>query len=102
MKKIILLSFAALLAIVSYGQSPYGNSVAKAKAKISASVKAQKKSLHDQAEALEASQARMVEKYNAYCRNMMEKWGDMDFIQSTKKSWVEYSEESDSRSIVDF
>lgn len=102
MKKFILLSFAALLAIASYGQSPYGNSVAKAKAKISAGVKAQKKSLHDQAEALEASQARMVEKYNAYCRNMMEKWGDMDFIQSTKKSWVEYSEESDSRSIVDF
>ena len=102
MKKFILLSCATLLAIASYGQSPYGNSVAKAKAKLTASVKAGQKTLHDQTEALEASQKRMVEKYKAYCENMMKKWGDVDFIQSTKKSWVEYSEENDSRSIVDF
>ena len=32
----------------------------------------------------------------------MQKWGDADFIQSTNKSWVDYSQENDSRSIVDF
>lgn len=102
MKKLILLSLAALLATASYGQSPYGNSVAKAKAKMATSVKAAKKSLHNQKESFDASQARMLEKYNTYCRNLMQKWGDADFIQSTNKSWVDYSQENDSRSIVDF
>ena len=102
MKKFILLSLAALLATASYGQSPYGNSVAKAKAKMATSVKAAKKSLHNQKEAFDASQARMLEKYNTYCKNLMQKWGDADFIQSTNKSWVDYSQENDSRSIVDF
>jgi membrane-bound lytic murein transglycosylase C len=102
MKKFILLSLAALLVTASYGQSPYGNSVAKAKAKMATSVKAAQKSLHNQKEAFDASQARMLEKYNTYCRNLMQKWGDADFIQSTNKSWVDYSQENDSRSIVDF
>ena len=102
MKKLILLSLAALLATASYGQSPYGNSVAKAKAKMATSVKAAKKSLHNQKESFDASQARMLEKYNTYCKNLMQKWGDADFIQSTNKSWVDYSQENDSRSIVDF
>ena len=91
MKKFILLSLAALLATASYGQSPYGNSVAKAKAKMATSVKAAQKSLHNQKEAFDASQARMLEKYNTYCKNLMQKWGDADFIQSTNKSWVEFT-----------
>ena len=102
MKKILLLSLAALIATASYGQSSFSSTVAKTKAKMTASVKTGQKNLHEQKVAFDETQARILEKYNAYCKKMMQLWGDTDAVQSTKKSWVDYSENNDSRSIVDF
>lgn len=102
MKKIVLLSFAVLLATASYGQSAFGDKVASTKAKITSNFQSSQSNIQDQQRAAEASLAKTMANYDAYCKKMMKLWGDASEVQSTMKSWVDYSKTSDSRSIVDF
>lgn len=41
-------------------------------------------------------------KYEAYKKKVMGMWGDKEMVESTKKTWVDYSEDLKSRTNVDF
>lgn len=40
--------------------------------------------------------------YEAFKKEVMEKWGDRTMIESSQKKWVEYGEDKSSRTTVDF
>ena len=42
------------------------------------------------------------EAYDNFVKKMNDMWGSDNFVESTDKDWVEYSEDGNSRSIVDF
>ena len=102
MKKLVLVLLAVLVTVVSYGQSSLEKKMADTKAKMTASFNANQKNLQGQKSSYEASQQRLKEKYEAYCNRLMSMWGDKTMVESTKKEWVEYTNNDESRSIVDF
>ena len=102
MKKLVLVLLAVLVTVVSYGQSSLEKKMADTKAKMTASFNANQKNLQGQKSSYEASQQRLKEKYEAYCNRLMSMWGDKTVVESTKKEWVEYTNNDESRSIVDF
>lgn len=102
MKKLVLVLVAVLFTVASYGQSAFEKKVAETKAKMSSNYSTSQASLQNQKESYEASQQRLKERYEAYCKKMMGKWGDKTMVESTKTEWVEYSNNDESRSIVDF
>ena len=40
--------------------------------------------------------------YEAFKKEIMDKWGDRTMVESSQKKWVEYGEDKDSRTTVDF
>lgn len=102
MKKLILVSMAALLAVSSYGQSPFEKKVSETKAKMTSNYNANRSNLQKQKDSYEDSQEKLKERYEAYCKRIMGLWGDKEMVESTQKDWVEYNDNDESRSIVDF
>ncbi len=45
---------------------------------------------------------RLKAEHEAFRKRVLEKWGDSTMVESTKKIWVEYSDDLSSRSRVDF
>ena len=70
MKKILLLSFVVLLATASYGQSAFGDKVASTKAKITSNFQSSQSNIQDQQRAAEASLAKIMVNYDAYCKKV--------------------------------
>ena len=102
MKKLILVSMAALLAVSSYGQSPFEKKVSETKAKMTSNYNANRSNLQKQKDSYEDSQDKLKERYEAYRKRIMGLWGDKEMVESTQKDWVEYNDNDESRSIVDF
>ena len=50
----------------------------------------------------EERREKLWEEHEAFRRKVMAQWGDLVMVESTKKEWVEYSEDQTRRSIVDF
>lgn len=50
----------------------------------------------------EERRAKLWEEHEAFRRKVMAQWGDLEMVESTKKEWVEYSNDQRRRSIVDF
>ena len=50
----------------------------------------------------EERRAKLWEEHEAFQRKVMAQWGDLEMVESTKKEWVEYSNDQRRRSIVDF
>ena len=50
----------------------------------------------------EEKRQKLMEEYEAFRRNIRVRWGEDEPLESTRKEWVEYSEDLSSRSIVDF
>lgn len=50
----------------------------------------------------EEKRLKFLEEHEAFRKKVMRLWGEKEMIESTKKDWVEYSDDLSSRSIVDF
>lgn len=50
----------------------------------------------------EEHRQRLWEEHEAFRRKVMKEWGDKEMVESTRKEWVEYSDDQRRRSIVDF
>lgn len=50
----------------------------------------------------EEKRQKLLEEHEAFRRRVMSMWGEEELVESTKKEWVEYSDDLSSRSIVDF
>lgn len=50
----------------------------------------------------ERKRQKIWEEHEAFCRRVMNQWGEDEMVESTVKDWVEYSDDLSSRSIVDF
>lgn len=91
MKKLYLILFLVIASIASHAQT-YQNS-------ITARAEKRMRQIKDRAK---AKQARILAEYDEFCRKVMTEWGDKEMIESTRKEWVEYSNDQRRRSIVDF
>ena len=91
MKKLYLILFLVIASLASHAQT-YQNS-------ISARAEKRMRQIKDRAK---AKQARILAEYDEFCRKVMTEWGDKEMIESTRKEWVEYSNDQRRRSIVDF
>ena len=81
MKKLILVSMAALLAVSSYGQSPFEKKVSETKAKMTSNYNANRSNLQKQKDSYEDSQEKLKERYEAYCKRIMGLWGDKEMVE---------------------
>ena len=65
-----------------------------------------KKEFADSADAALADyldyEAKLFDEYKAFRNEVMQTWGDSVVVESSRKEWVEYSDDGKSRSIVDF
>ena len=91
MKKLYLILFLVIASLASHAQT-YQNS-------ITARAEKRMRQIKDRAK---AKQARILAEYDEFCRKVMTEWGDKEMIESTRKEWVEYSNDQRRRSIVDF
>lgn len=91
MKKLYLILFLVIASLASHAQT-YQNS-------ITARAEKRMRQIKDRAK---AKQARILAEYDEFCRKVMTEWGDKEMVESTKKEWVEYSNDQRRRSIVDF
>ena len=91
MKKLYLILFLIIASLASHAQT-YQNS-------ITARAEKRMRQIKDRAK---AKQARILAEYDEFCRKVMTEWGDKEMIESTRKEWVEYSNDQRRRSIVDF
>ena len=91
MKKLYLILFLVIASLASHAQT-YQNS-------ITARAENRMRQIKDRAK---AKQARILAEYDEFCRKVMTEWGDKEMVESTKKEWVEYSNDQRRRSIVDF
>lgn len=91
MKKLSLIIVLAIASLASYAQT-YQNS-------ITARAEERMKQIKDRAKAKQSS---ILAEYNEFCKKVMAQWGDNEMVESTKKEWVEYSQDQSRRSIVDF
>lgn len=101
--------FAALLiAAISLPLSAQNKSTSfeeyvKAKqAGLDAYKKKYEKDLYESMEAYLAYEKKYNEEYEAYKKKVMGMWGDDEMVDSTPKTWVDYSKDLTSRSNVDF
>ena len=72
------------------------------KERLSSYKKQKEQALYESMEAYLAYEKAEKEKYEAYKKKVMGKWGDKDMVESTKTTWVDYSEDLTSRTNVDF
>ena len=91
MKKLYLILFLIIASLASHAQT-YQNS-------ITARAEKRMRQIKDRAK---AKQARILAEYDEFCRKVMTERGDKEMIESTRKEWVEYSNDQRRRSIVDF
>ena len=64
------------------------------------------KEFTDEADAALASylefESRLLEEYKQFCEEVMGEWGDSVMVESTRKEWVEYSDDRTTRTSVDW
>ena len=64
------------------------------------------KAITDEADAALASylefESKLLEEYKQFCEEVMGEWGDSVMVESTRKEWVEYSNDRTSRTSVDW
>lgn len=61
-----------------------------------------KKVLYNNMQEYLAVEKKMQQEYEAYKKKVMGMWGDDEMVDSTPKTWVDYSDDLQSRSNVDF
>lgn len=91
MKKLPLILILTIACLTSYAQG-YQN-------RITARAQERMKQITDRAKAKESS---ILAEYDRFCKKVMAQWGDSEMVESTRKEWVEYSNDYSRRSIVDF
>lgn len=105
MKRIlaVLLAAAVCLPLSAQNKSTSFEEYVKSKqAGFNSYKKKYEKGLYDSMEAYLAFEKKYNEEYEAYKKKVMGMWGDDEMVDSTPKTWVDYSEDLKSRSNVDF
>ena len=101
MRKLTVLLLIINCAVMS-AQNSVDDIMAKAQAHMNTVVSKANKEQSKILTTVENEHSRMMARYNAYCERIMGMWGDRSMVESSKKEWVEYSDNDSSRSIVDF
>ena len=96
---LILLSLFVFLPLSAQGYEEYAKAY---KERLSNYKKQKEQALYESMEAYLAYEKAEKEKYEAYKKRVMGMWGDKEMVESTKKTWVNYSDDLTSRTNVDF
>lgn len=101
MKRLIIIALMAAACMQVSAQS--FEEYAKAyNQRMNSYAKAKKDALYESMDAYLAYEKAEKEKYEAYKKKVMGMWGDKTMVESTKKTWVDYSDDLTSRTNVDF
>lgn len=102
MKKVAFTIILCILSSVCFSQNSMNDLLNKAEKKRNRILDAYEKERNKTFNDYDRQQARIMAEYDEFCSRIMKKWGDTSMIESTRKDWVEYSDDEDSRTIVDF
>lgn len=102
MKKLPLIIVLATLSLSSYAQTDRNSIIARAEERMKLITDRAKAKQSNIMADYEKKRERIMAEYDEFCKKVMEQWGDMEMVESTKKEWVEYSQDRSRRSIVDF
>ncbi|MGN1211420.1 MAG: murein transglycosylase domain-containing protein [Candidatus Cryptobacteroides sp.] len=105
MKKTLAVFFAMLTSAFVHAQVTNDSLDAyarQARESMSETVDARNREFADALEEYLAYEKKLREEYEEYKAKVIEQWGDSAMVESSRKVWVEYGADDDTRTIVDF
>lgn len=102
MQKFSIIIFLCIFPAICHSQNSMNDLISKSEKRMDKILDRYDKKKQEIFSEYDKRQARIMAEYNEFCNRIMKKWGDTSMIESTRKKWVEYSHNEDSRTIVDF
>lgn len=102
MKRFFILSLLAIMTCGMASAQTYEEYVRQQQEEMKKQVDERDQYMKDAQAEYEAYEKARKAEYEAFCAQVKKMWGKNQYVESTQKDWVEYSDDLSSRSIVDF